>query len=140
MAHQDDDDAQTRIEAEGWRRDFERDAPLYTHFPLTLVNGKSIPAVQIVCDGCGGRLSGTAVRGRLVNSLPHVVTVAANGKCTACTRITHVDCRFRAHADETIIEWLGSDGRWQARAMEGTSRMEQVVGLFIQLMKNLISR
>jgi hypothetical protein len=140
MAHQDDDDAQSRIEAEGWQRDFERDGPLYTYFPVTLANGKSIPALHIVCDSCGGLVSGAAVRGRVIKSLPHVVTVTANGICAACARITHVDCRFRAHADNTIIEWLGSNGRWRARAMQETSRIKHVVDLLVRSIKNLVSR
>jgi hypothetical protein len=44
-----------------------------------------------------------------------VVTVTANGKCVQCGRITNVVARFRSEGKQTVIEWLGTDGRWRAR-------------------------
>jgi hypothetical protein len=117
----DQDEATSHTDAERWRLDYERDRPLHTQFPLKLLSGKSIPGLHIVCAGCGSRLSGDAIRGRVTEWLPHVVSVAANGMCIGCARITHIDCRFRTDREDTIVEWLGSGGRWQARPMRPRS-------------------
>jgi hypothetical protein len=110
----------------GWITAFQSEPPLHTLFPVYLVNGKSVPGVHIVCSKCGGRISGDRVRGRVVQSLPHVVTVAANGWCEECDRMTHIDCRFRSNADETVVEWLASGGYWQAKEMRQPTIAEKI--------------
>jgi hypothetical protein len=140
MATQDEDDARTRAKAEGWGRDFEHDEPLHVRFPLNLPSGKSIPALQIVCAGCGARLSGDAIRGRVIDSLPNVVTVTANGMCAECARITHIDCRFRTNREDAVVEWLASNGQWQARPLGRTSHLKQLGALFRKLVKKIVSR
>ena len=109
-----------------WIADFETDSPLYIHFPLLLVNGKSVPGVHVVCSKCGGRISGDRIHGRVMQSLAHVVTVAANGICQPCNRMTHIDCRFRANPNETVVEWLSSSGRWQSREVRPPSLGEKI--------------
>jgi len=138
MAHQ--NEAPSHTDAERWRLDYERDRPLHIQFPLKLLSGRSIPGLHIVCAGCGSRLSGDAIRGRVTDSLRHVVTVAANGMCTGCARITHIDCRFRTVREDIIVEWLASNGRWQARPLRRTSHLKQLGGLFTKFMKKIISR
>lgn len=96
---------------------FKNEPPLHTLFPVILANGKSVPGVHIVCMQCGNRISGDRVRGRLIQSLPHVLTLSANGFCEECERLTHVDCRFRSNANGTVVEWLASNGCWQAREL-----------------------
>jgi hypothetical protein len=110
----------------GWLSTYKRDAPLYSQFPVTLKNGKSVPGVHVVCNTCRGRISGDRVRGRVIQSLPHVVTVSANGYCEQCDRMTHIDCRFRANADETVVEWLASNGYWQAKEMRQPTLGEKI--------------
>ena len=100
---------------QGWLADFENDPPLYAQFPVQLSNGTKVPGIHVVCPGCKACLSGDRVRGRLVRSLSTVVTVTANGKCVQCGRITNVVARFRSQGKQTVIEWLGTDGRWRAR-------------------------
>ena len=100
---------------QGWLADFENDPPLYAQFPVQLSNGTKVPGIQVVCPGCKACLSGDRVHGRLVHSLSTVVTVTANGKCVQCGRITNVVARFRSEGKQTLIEWLGTDGRWRAR-------------------------
>ena len=41
-----------------------------------------------------------------------MVMVTANGMCVGCNHLTHVDCRFRATANETVVEWRGTNGNW----------------------------
>ena len=103
---------------QGWLADFENDPPLYAHFPVQLSNGTKVPGIHVVCPGCKACLSGDRVRGRLVRSLSAVVTVTANGKCVQCGRITNVVARFRSQGKQTVIEWLGTDGRWRARDLQ----------------------
>lgn len=113
----------------GWLAAYEADLPLFRQFPLRLVNGKSISGIHVVCTLCGDRLSGKRVRGRVIQSLPHVVTVTANGMCECCDRLTHIDCRFRALRHATVVEWLRTNGQWQAREIQPTSLSERVWGL-----------
>lgn len=127
-------------EVRAWLAAFERDPPLYALFPLTLKNGKSIPGVLVVCSACGGRLSGDRVRGRVTQPLPHVSAVTANAMCTLCNRVTHVDFRFRADTTKTVVEWLASNGLWQARPMQPPSVRARVVDAFRRLMHRLSSR
>ena len=94
---------------------YERDATLASQFPLRLGNGNEVPTMRISCSCCGASLPDETVHGRVFRSLPHVVTVEANGWCEPCLRLTHLDCRFRAGTDLTMVEWLGSNGRWMAR-------------------------
>lgn len=94
---------------------YERDATLASQFPLRLGNGKEVPAMRISCSCCGASLPDETVHGRVFRSLPHVVTVDANGWCEPCNRLTHLDCRFRVSTELTTVEWLGSNGRWVAR-------------------------
>ncbi len=103
--------------ARDWITAFESEPPLHTHFPVRLPNGKSVPGVHVVCSCCNGRISGDRIHGRVIQSLPHVVTVSANGYCEPCDHMTHIDCRFRSVSDETLIEWLSSGGQWQAKAI-----------------------
>ena len=110
-----------------WIRAFDADPPLYMHFPLTLTNGTCVPGLHVVCSNCQGTLSGDRVHGRVIQSLKHVITIAANGLCGRCSLITHIDCRFRSNGHETVIEWLGSNGRWQSRAMRPVSLVERLV-------------
>lgn len=106
---------------------YERDASLAAQFPVRLVNGKVVPAINLTCSCCGRRLPEDAVHGRVFQSLPHVVTVEANGLCEPCNRLTHLDCRFRASDDLTTIEWLGSGGRWMAREYRPPTWFEALV-------------
>ncbi len=105
---------------------FERDVPLHDQLPITLNNGRSVPTVHITCDGCGGQISGDRVRGRVVRSLQHVVTIEANGLCEPCNRLTPIHCRFRASGDKTFIEWIGSDGLWHAREHRQPTLAEKI--------------
>lgn len=114
------------VKARAWLTDFHRDQPLYVQFPLRLANGKSVPGVHVACSFCNDRISGDRVHGRVIQSLPHVVTVAANGFCEHCSRMTHIDCRFRVHGGETLIEWLMTNGRWQARELRQLTPMDKI--------------
>lgn len=105
---------------------FKWDAPLHSQFPITLKNGKSIPGVHVICNTCGSQLSGDRVRGRVVRSMPHVVTIEANGLCEPCDRLTQIHCRLRAGEDRTLIEWLGSDGRWHVRDYRQPTLAEKI--------------
>lgn len=98
---------------EQWVAAFRADPPLHTLFPVVLNNGKSVPGVNIVCSTCRDSLSGDRIHGRVVQSLPHVVTVHANGYCQRCNRLTNVRCRFRTEGRDAVVEWPGSDGRWR---------------------------
>lgn len=129
----------TTREVHEWLAAFERDAPLFEQLPLTLRNGRSVPAIHIVCSTCSCRLSGDRVHGRVVQSLAHVITVTANAMCTRCDRITHVDCRFRTDEQDAILEWL-SNGRWQARPMRPGSIRGRVVEAFRRVLARLQSR
>ena len=75
-----------------------------------------MPGVHVVCMQCGNRISGDRVHGRLIQSLPHVLTVSANGCCEECDRLTHIDCRFRANAN----------GGWQARELRQPTLGEKI--------------
>lgn len=110
-----------------WLSAYKRDAPLYSQMPITLKNGKSVPGVHVICNTCGNNLSGDRVHGRVVQSLPNVVTIAANGYCEPCDRLTHIDCRLRANGDETAIEWLAGNGIWQAREYRLPTLAEKIV-------------
>lgn len=125
--------------ARDWVAAFERDRPLYEQFPLTLANGRSIPGLHVVCSECACRISGDRVRGRVVQSLPHVITVAANGMCTRCDRITHIDCRFRSDEQTAVLEWL-AHGQWQARSMQPGSFRVRIIDVFRRLLDRLSSR
>ena len=105
---------------QGWLADFENDPPLHVQFPVQLSNGTKVPGIHVVCSRCKACLSGDRVHGRLVWSLSTVVTVTANGKCMQCGRITNVVARFRSEGKQTVIEWLGTDGRWRARDLRPT--------------------
>ena len=75
---------------------------------------------------CGNRISGDRVHGRLIQSLPHVLTVSANGCCEECDRLTHIGCRFRANANGAVVEWLASNGCWQARELRQPTLGEKI--------------
>lgn len=115
-------DAKTRA----WVTAFESEQPLYLQFPVRLMNGKSVPGIHVTCSCCNGRISGDRIRGRVVQSLAHVVTVCANGYCTECNRMTHIDCRFRVREHETVIEWLAANGQWQARELRQRTAVETI--------------
>jgi hypothetical protein len=106
---------------------YKVDAPLHRQLPVSLKNGKSVPGVQVICSTCGSSISGDRLRGRVLPSLAHVVTIDANGFCELCDRLTHVDFRVRANGDETLIEWLGGNGRWQAREYRQSTLSEKIV-------------
>lgn len=127
-------------ESRDWVAAFERDPPLYDEFPLTFENGRSIQGLQIVCSACSCRISGDRVHGRVTQMLPHVFTVTANAMCTRCDRITHIDTRFRIDAQAVIVEWLATDGRWQARPMQPESIRARVFDAFRRLLTRLSSR
>jgi hypothetical protein len=111
----------------GWITAFANEPPLHTQFPIKLINGKSVPGVHVVCSCCNGQISGDRIHGRVIQSLQHVVTVSANGYCQACDRMTHIDCRFRARKDETLIEWLATNGHWQARELRQPTVVEKLI-------------
>jgi hypothetical protein len=94
----------------GLMTDVENEPPLHWLFPLTLSNGKTVPAIHIVCSKCNAQISGDRIQGRVITSLPHVITVSANGHCDVCQRMTHFDCRFWTEGQKNVIEWLGSNG------------------------------
>lgn len=121
-----DDTVMSDAKARAWISEFQNEPPLHTLFPLTLSNGKTVPSIHVVCSCCDGRLSGDRIHGRVVQSLAHVVTVAANGYCEQCERMTHIDCRFRTIRDETVVEWLASNGRWQARQLRQPTVVEKI--------------
>ena len=110
----------------GWITAFESEPPLHTLLPVILKNGKTVPGVHIVCTQCRNRISGDRVHGRLTQSLPHVLTISANGYCEQCQRLTHVDCRFRSNANGTVVEWLASNGCWQARELRRPTMGEKI--------------
>lgn len=114
------------VHVAAWLTAYKGDAPLHSQFPITLRNGKSVPGVHVICNNCGNHLSGDRVRGRAIRSLPHVVTIEANGLCEQCDRLTHINCRFRADGDEILIEWLGSNGRWHAREYRQPKLVEKI--------------
>lgn len=109
-----------------WATAYIGDAPLHCQFPIMLKNGKSVPGVHVICNSCGAHISGDRVRGRVIQSLPHVVTIEANGFCEPCDRLTHIDCRVRANRDETLIEWLGNNGLWYAREYRQPTLAEKI--------------
>jgi hypothetical protein len=121
-----DNMAMSEAKARAWITAFECEQALYTQFPIRLANGKSVPGVHVVCSCCNGHISGDRVHGRVIQSLPHVVSVSANGYCEQCNRMTHIDCRFRAQKDETLIEWLASNGHWQARELQQPTVVERI--------------
>jgi hypothetical protein len=127
-------------EVRDWIAAFERDPPLYSQFPLTLQNERSIPGLHVVCSTCQCTISGDRVRGRAMQSLPHVVTVIANAMCTRCDRITHINVRFRADGEIAVVEWLGRNGRWQARPMQPRSLRVRLGDAFRRLLTRLSSR
>ena len=117
-----------------WLSAYKREAPLYSQMPITLQNGKSVPGLHVVCSSCGNQISGDRVRGRVVQSLPNVVTIAANGFCEPCDRITHIDCRIRTNGGETLIEWLASNGAWNAREYRQPTLAEKITRLVRRLL------
>ena len=119
-----------------WLTSYKTDAPLHSQMPITLQNGKAVPGVHVVCSSCGNRISGDRVRGHVIQSLPHVVTIAANGFCGPCDRLTHIDCRFRATADETVVEWLASNRCWQAKEMRQPTLGEKIT----EYLRRLLSK
>lgn len=110
-----------------WIAAFDNEPPLYSLFPVTLMNGKTVPGVHVVCSRCDNRISGDRVHGRVIQSLANVVTISANGYCEQCHRMTHIDCRFRAKARETVVEWLGSNGCWYAKELRRPTLTEKVI-------------
>jgi hypothetical protein len=121
-----DNMATSDAKARAWIMAFEGEQPLYIQFPIRLVNGKSVPGIHVTCSCCNGQISGDRVRGRVTQPLPYVVAVSANGYCERCNRMTHIDCRFRAQKDETLIEWLASNGHWQARELRQPTVVERI--------------
>ena len=109
-----------------WIAAFEADPPLPTAFPVTLSNGTQVPGVHLVCSQCGNSISGDRVHGRTVQSLPHVLSVSASGYCAECDRLTHIDCRFRARTRDTLVEWLGTNGYWQAKELRQPTLVEKI--------------
>ena len=124
--------AQDRVVSEakvlGWIKSFESDPELHTQFPVTLKNGKTVPAIGVRCTKCGNLIDNETVHGRVVQSLPHVVTVEANALCVACDRLTHIDCRFRVNGDDAVVEWLGSNGQWMAKDYRAPTLGEKITG------------
>jgi hypothetical protein len=98
-----------------WITAFQSDAPLYKSFPLILPNGGRVTKFSGVCSACEQLIDPEMVRGRVMWSLPTVATVEGSGYCSACQRITHLHCRFRAHGTTYKVEWPGSDGRWHTK-------------------------
>jgi len=127
-------------EVRDWIVAFERDPPLFTQFPVTLKNGRSIPGVHVVCSSCRCTISGDRVHGRAIQSLPHVISVRANSMCTRCDRMTHIDFRFRADREIAVVEWLASNGRWQARPILPRSLPVRLGDAFRRLLTRLSSR
>lgn len=127
-------------EVRNWVDAFERDPPLFTQFPVALNNGRAIPGLHVACSACRCRISGGRVHGRVSQFLPHVVSVTANAKCDVCDKITHIDCRFRTDHNITVIEWLGCNGRWQARLMQPESLGGRVVDKFRRLLVRVFVR
>lgn len=121
---------------QGWLTAFHADPPLHTSFPLDLSNGHSVPGIHVICPCCNTIVATSLVHGRVTRPLPHVVAVEATGWCAACDRLTHATCRFRATHDETLIEWLDADGRWQVRACRAPTARERM----LQVAKRWITR
>lgn len=121
-----DEKAISDAKTQGWLAAFESDPPLQKLFPVTLINGTSVPGIHIVCSNCSGTISGDRIHGRVNKSLPHVLTVSANGYCQECDRLTHVDCRFRSNADGSVVEWLAANGCWQARELRRPTMGEKI--------------
>jgi hypothetical protein len=69
-----------------------------------------------------------------------VVTVRANAMCTRCDRLTHIDARIRADGEIAVVEWLGTNGRWQARPMRPPSLRVRLGRAFRRLLTRLSSR
>lgn len=109
-----------------WTAEFKNEPPLHTLLPMKLANGESVPSVHVVCMRCGNRISGDRVHGRLIQHLPHVLTVSATGYCQQCEHLTHVDCRFRFNQMGTVVEWLAANGHWQARELRQPTLAEKV--------------
>ena len=122
-----DNDATSEARPLKWVEAFASEPSLHTQFPVRLMNGESVPGVHVVCSTCKSRVSGDRVRGRVIQSLPNVITISANGYCDACKRITHIDCRFRTEGQQSIIEWLSSNGYWQTREMRKPTLREKMV-------------
>lgn len=121
-----DKNAMSEAKSLDWITEFKNDPPLHTLFPVTLSNGNQVPGIHIVCASCNNRISGDRIHGRVVQSLVHVLTVAANGYCEGCNRVTHVDFRFRANTNDTIIEWLATNGYWQSRELRQPTIAEKI--------------
>ena len=120
-----DKKAISEAKTQGWITAFQNEPPLHSQFPVTLKNGKTVPGVHVVCAQCNNQISGDRVHGRLTQSLPHVLTISANGYCEECDRLTHVDCRFRSNSDGTVVEWLANNGYWQARELRQPTMAEK---------------
>jgi hypothetical protein len=97
-----------------WIAAYDRDPLLADQFPVALANGGTLPGVAVTCNRCRQPLPKDRVRGQVLQSLPHVIGVLANGYCERCDCLTHVACRFRSEPGETRMEWIGEDGRWRA--------------------------
>lgn len=121
-----DKKAMSEAKTRGLMKDFESEPPLHSLFPLTLSNGKTVPAIHIVCSKCDAQISGDRIHGRVIQSLPHVITISANGLCDVCQRMTHIDCRFRSDPNGTAVEWLAANGYWQARELRQPTLGEKV--------------
>jgi hypothetical protein len=50
----------------GLMKDFENEPPLHSLFPLTLSNGKTVPAIHIACSKCNAQISGDRIHGRVI--------------------------------------------------------------------------
>ena len=111
-----------------WITAYETEVPLHALFPIRLTNGKRVQGIHLICSRCGNAISGNHLRGRVAEPLPHVVMVTANGMCARCNHLTHVDCRFRATANKTVVEWRGPSGNWYSRKMRPQPLLEEIVG------------
>jgi len=120
--------------AREWMAAFERDPPMSANFPLLMPNGAKIDSFVGICSSCKNPIAAEMVRGQVVWSLRNVATVAANGYCQGCQRITHHACRFRMVQATYQAEWIGSDGRWYRKTPGPSSKWAHLVNWLYRLL------
>lgn len=92
---------------------YHRDPPLHENFPLRLQNGAEVPAVTVRCRDCGQPIDHNCVHGRVIDSLPMVMTLVATAFCKRCERLIVLDGRFRVFGDSFQFEHPDTHGHWR---------------------------
>ena len=108
-------------------RAFESEEPLHLSFPLTLSNNAQVRAVTAICSCCKNPIDRDMVHGRLMHSLPTVITMEGNAYCARCQQMTHLYCRFRTIDQTYQVEWPDRDGDWYSQVAANPSIYARVL-------------